>query len=51
MRVVQRGAHIRCDFDGRSHLEADDATFPDAGRIGLWSKADAQTRFADLRAR
>jgi hypothetical protein len=51
VRVVQRGAHIRCDFDGRSHLEVDDATFPDAGRIGLWSKADAQTRFADLRAR
>jgi hypothetical protein len=26
----------------------DDATFPDASRIGLWSKADAQSDFNDL---
>jgi hypothetical protein len=27
-----------------------DETFPKAGMIGLWTKADAQTHFADLRA-
>jgi hypothetical protein len=25
-----------------------DATFPKAGKIGLWSKADAQSQFDDL---
>jgi hypothetical protein len=26
-----------------------DDTFKDAGKVGLWSKADAQTHFADFR--
>jgi hypothetical protein len=33
------------DLDGQKHLEVEDATFPDAGKIGLWSKADAQSYF------
>ena len=28
-----------------------DETFPDAGKIGLWTKADAQTYFADFQAK
>jgi hypothetical protein len=45
------GDRIECSLDGRKHLEARDATFPDAGRVGLWTKADAQTRFDDFRVR
>jgi hypothetical protein len=48
LRVTMTGHHITCYLDGTKHLEADDATFPDAGRIGLWSKADARSYFDDL---
>ena len=34
----------------QKYLEAEDATFPEAGKIGLWSKADAQSYFDDLTA-
>jgi hypothetical protein len=50
LRIVHVGKHIECYFDGRRHLDVKDDTFPKAGKIGLWSKADAQTHFADLRA-
>ena len=42
------GPKITCYLDGQKLLEAEDATFPDAGMIGLWSKADAQSYFDDL---
>ncbi|MGP0063376.1 MAG: family 16 glycoside hydrolase [Isosphaeraceae bacterium] len=49
LRVTMAGSKITCYLDGTKYLEADDATFPDAGKIGLWSKADAQSYFDDLR--
>jgi len=48
LRVTMRGNHIECFYDGKKYLECEDATFPDAGMIGLWSKADAQSYFSDL---
>jgi Domain of Unknown Function (DUF1080) len=48
LRVTMTGRRITCYFDDKKYLEADDATFPEAGRIGLWSKADAQSYFDDL---
>ena len=50
LRVVHRGNHIQCQFDGKPYLDVNDNTFQKAGKIGLWTKADAQTHFADLRA-
>ena len=50
LRIVQRGDHIECYFNGKKYLDAKDDTFKGAGKVGLWSKADAQTYFADLRA-
>ena len=35
-------------IDGELLLEVIDSTFPKPGRIGLWTKADAVTRFDDL---
>jgi hypothetical protein len=32
-------------------LEVRDSTFTDAGKVGLWSKADARTWFDDLKVR
>lgn len=48
LRIMMTGTKITCYLDETRLLEADDATFPDAGRIGLWSKADAQSYFDDL---
>ena len=38
------------DASGKRYLDATDDTFADAGKIGLWTKADAQTNFTALRA-
>ena len=51
LRVVHKADHIRCFLDGKLYLDAKDDTFPDAGKIGLWTKADAQTHFADFQAK
>jgi len=48
MRVVMPGDHIECSLDGERQLDAHDTTFTDAGMVGLWTKADAQTHFDDL---
>ncbi len=48
LRIRQVGNHIRCDLDGKQYLSATDDTFKDAGKIGLWTKADAATHFDDL---
>ncbi len=51
LRVTMRGAHIECFYDGKKSLDCSDSTFPDAGMIGLWSKADAQSYFDHLTLR
>jgi Domain of Unknown Function (DUF1080) len=48
IRVVMKGDHIECYLDGSKLLDVRDSTFPDAGKIGLWSKADARSYFDDL---
>jgi 3-keto-disaccharide hydrolase len=48
LRVTMVGPKITCYLDGQKLLEAEDATFPEAGMIGLWTKADAQSYFDDL---
>ena len=48
LRVTMTGDQITCYYDGKKSLEAKETTFPEAGKIGLWSKADAQSQFDDL---
>jgi hypothetical protein len=48
LRVTMIGDQIACYYDGKKFVESKDTTFPAAGKIGLWSKADAQTQFDDL---
>jgi hypothetical protein len=48
IRIVCQGAQTRCYFNGKLWIDEKDATFKDGGKIGFWTKADAQTRFADL---
>ncbi len=48
LRVTMIGPRIACYLDDKKLLEADDDTFPDAGMVGLWTKADAVTSFDNL---
>lgn len=48
LSVRVHGARMRVDFDGQPLLEIEDTTFPDAGKVGLWTKADASCSFDDL---
>ena len=48
LRVDFLGTHFAVRFDGRQALEWDDQTFKDAGRVGVWTKADSVTLFDDF---
>jgi Domain of Unknown Function (DUF1080) len=50
LRITMTGDHMECYYDGKKYLDVKDSTFTDAGRIGLWTKSDAQTHFDDLTA-
>lgn len=49
LRVECVGDHITCYYDGDLKIEASDSTFKEAGKVGLWTKADSVTYFDDLR--
>ena len=49
LKVKHIGDHIECFLDGKKQLDARDRTIEKAGKIGLWTKADAQTHFDDLK--
>ena len=48
IRVVHNRKKVQCYLNGKLLIETEDDTFKDAGKFGLWTKADAQTYFADL---
>ena len=48
LRIEQRDNHIRGYLNGKLLLEVTDNSLADAGRIGLWTKADAVTLFDNL---
>jgi hypothetical protein len=48
LKVVMVGYTMDCYLNGQKLLSASDTTFPNAGQIGFWSKADAVTLFDDL---
>jgi hypothetical protein len=50
LMVSMKADHIECFYDGKKYIDAKDSTFKDAGKIGLWTKADAQSHFDDLTA-
>jgi hypothetical protein len=43
-----QGTHFTVTFDGKQAIEWDDQTFQDAGKVGLWTKADSVTLFDDF---
>ena len=48
IRVVHTDNKIQCYFDGKLLIDLTDDEYAEAGYVGLWTKADAQTYFADL---
>ena len=48
LRVDFQGNHFTVIFDGKKALDWDDQTFRDAGKIGVWTKADSVTLFDDI---
>ena len=49
LAVEMAGDAVAVFLGGRKVLAARDATFPDGGRVGVWTKADSVTLFDDLR--
>jgi len=48
LRVDFAGAHFVVTYDGKKAIEWDDDTFKDAGKVGVWTKADSVTSFDDF---
>jgi hypothetical protein len=45
LRVDFSGSRFRVSFNGKQLFEVEDSTFVDAGKVGLWTKADSVTLF------
>jgi Domain of Unknown Function (DUF1080) len=49
LRIEFAGTRFGVIYNGKKLFEVEDATFKEAGNIGLWTKADSVTVFNDLR--
>jgi len=48
LRVDFQGSHFTVTFNGTKAIDWDDETFKDAGKVGVWTKADSVTEFDDF---
>ena len=48
LAVEARGDRLQVFWEGKPILDAKDATFGDAGKVGVWTKADSVTYFDAL---
>jgi hypothetical protein len=48
LRVDFAGNHFTVTYDGGKAFDWDDDTFKDAGKVGVWTKADSVTLFDDF---
>ena len=48
LRVTFSGAQFTVYFNGEKLFDVDDSTFPNAGKAGLWTKADSVIHFDDF---
>ena len=49
IRVVHRGDHIQCYLNGKLQLDVKDDAIKAEGKVGVWTKADAETSFDKLK--
>ncbi len=50
LAVEAKGDHFQVFFDNKKIIDAHDKTIADAGKVGLWTKADSVIYFDDLAA-
>jgi hypothetical protein len=50
LAVEMAGDHIQVFFDGNKVIDAHDDAFKEAGKFGVWTKADSIVQFDDLTA-
>lgn len=50
LRISMHGSRIECTVDQKHKLEIEDTGIRGLGRVGLWSKSDAQSYFDDFTA-
>ena len=48
LQAEARGDHFTISWDGQQIIDAHDQTFSQAGKVGVWTKADSVTYFDDL---
>lgn len=48
LRLVAKGPLFEVYHDGSKLYEVEDSTFTQAGKVGVWTKADSVTHFDDL---
>jgi Domain of Unknown Function (DUF1080) len=48
LAIEARGDHLQVFWEGKRVVDARDDTFRDAGKVGLWTKADSVTYFDAL---
>lgn len=48
LRVNFSGNRFAVIFDGKELFQAEDSTFTESGKVGLWTKADSVTLFDDF---
>jgi hypothetical protein len=48
VRITMQGSKIACFFDDKKYIEVEDNSIRGFGRVGLWSKSDAQSYFDDF---
>jgi hypothetical protein len=48
LRVESSGSTFKVFFDGKHLFDAENETFKDAGKVGVWTKADSVTLFDDF---
>jgi hypothetical protein len=51
LKIKMVGDHIECFLDGKKHLDVKDDAITKSGKVGLWTKADAQTSFDEFKAK
>jgi hypothetical protein len=48
LRADFSGNRFRVLYNGKQLFEVEDSTFGDAGKVGLWTKADSVTLFDEI---
>ena len=48
LRIDFKGSRFSVSFNGEQLFEVEDSTFTEAGKVGLWTKADSVTLFDEV---